>query len=270
MAHFLGLADAPKTSPWFAMLLAGVWQELQTRGEVWITGYFTYNALWLVCLCWVIDFFFGTLVAVRDSFQRSTISDRDPTYADNKSLGFQLGDFWLNTTTEVNWALTQIDEGTSTQPEQVYWRPYRRNVWQAQKVARSLGRILMWMILISLTYSMRLSEVVGFGAFATFLEAAIVLAEVTSAIRNIGKLQWASWLERYARAAEQGRDNLAYRAEALMAGAELAKLVTEVSAMREDLPKQVAVAVAEVVPIPLAIPLVTPPVDPPSDGLPEV
>lgn len=245
MAHLLGLTNAPKTSPWFAMIVVAIWQELQTRGEVWVTGLFTYNALWLICLCWAMDFIFGTMVAIRDSLQHATVSDRDPWAGDNRAAGFHVGSYWWNEKTKVNWALHYFaDKNTDS----ATWRPYRRNIWQARAVGRSLARFMMWFGLVCVSYSMRLSGVVGFGAFATFLEGAIVLAEVTSVIRNIGKLMWAAWLERYARAAEQGRDNLAYKAEAIMTGEALAGLTQAVNNLKDELPQQVATKVVETIP----------------------
>ena len=90
------------------------------------------------------------------------------------------------------------------------------NRWSPACCARSLGKWLLWMTVLFVTFNLRKAGGFGFGPFASLLESAIVLSEVTSAIRNAGKLNGARWLERFAAAGEHGVERIAERVEATM------------------------------------------------------
>ena len=84
------------------------------------------------------------------------------------------------------------------------------NRWAPSRVAKSVAKWSAWFVVLALTHAVRQQ---GFGPISTCVEAAILLSEATSVIRNAGILTGRPWVSRFASGLERLEQAAADRAE---------------------------------------------------------
>lgn len=84
------------------------------------------------------------------------------------------------------------------------------NRWAPSRVGKSVAKWTAWFVVLALTHAVRQH---GFGAISTCVEAAILLSEATSVIRNAGILTGRPWVSKFASGLERLEQAAADRAE---------------------------------------------------------
>lgn len=84
------------------------------------------------------------------------------------------------------------------------------NRWAPSRVAKSVAKWSAWFVALALTHAVRQQ---GFGPISTCVEAAILLSEATSVIRNAGILTGRPWVSKFASGLERLEQAAADRAE---------------------------------------------------------